>query len=113
MSSTVSRPVVQRVLVSMLLFFFFYYSGDHRDLHSFPTRRSSDLRRPGTGCSSGERAGGGGAGRLGGGCPARSPRDRKSTRLNSSHQISSYAVFCLKKNKLQASAANPSCRNRP
>src|SRR5207244_4914786 len=23
-------------------------------------------------------------------------RDRKSTRLNSSHQISSYAVFCLK-----------------
>src|SRR5947208_7717470 len=24
-------------------------------------------------------------------------RDRKSTRLNSSHQISSYAVFCLKK----------------
>src|SRR5258708_11448429 len=26
-------------------------------------------------------------------------RDRKSTRLNSSHQIISYAVFCLKKNK--------------
>src|SRR5574344_2480278 len=26
--------------------------------------------------------------------------DRKSTRLNSSHQISSYAVFCLKKKKL-------------
>src|SRR5438552_11343345 len=26
-------------------------------------------------------------------------RDRKSTRLNSSHQISSYAVFCLKKKK--------------
>src|SRR5258708_11386344 len=25
-------------------------------------------------------------------------RDRKSTRLNSSHQIISYAVFCLKKN---------------
>src|SRR5437868_11551432 len=23
--------------------FFFYSSGDHRDLHSFPTRRSSDL----------------------------------------------------------------------
>src|SRR5258708_8479188 len=28
-----------------------------------------------------------------------SPRDRKSTRLNSSHQIISYAVFCLKKKK--------------
>src|SRR5258708_22569797 len=26
-----------------------------------------------------------------------SPADRKSTRLNSSHQIISYAVFCLKK----------------
>src|SRR5258708_39864162 len=28
-----------------------------------------------------------------------STRDRKSTRLNSSHQIISYAVFCLKKKK--------------
>src|SRR5438552_15453852 len=28
---------------------------------------------------------------------SKSPRDRKSTRLNSSHQIISYAVFCLKK----------------
>src|SRR5207244_4946202 len=27
--------------------------------------------------------------------------DRKSTRLNSSHQIISYAVFCLKKKKQQ------------
>src|SRR5207244_11095444 len=26
-------------------------------------------------------------------------KDRKSTRLNSSHQIISYAVFCLKKNR--------------
>src|SRR5438552_8663026 len=30
-------------------------------------------------------------------CPQR--RDRKSTRLNSSHQIISYAVFCMKKKK--------------
>src|SRR5258708_2060675 len=29
--------------------------------------------------------------------------DRKSTRLNSSHQIISYAVFCLKKKKIEAS----------
>src|SRR5438552_12721469 len=28
-------------------------------------------------------------------------QDRKSTRLNSSHQIISYAVFCLKKKKKQ------------
>src|SRR5437879_6888358 len=27
------------------------------------------------------------------------PRDRKSTRLNSSHRCISYAVFCLKKKK--------------
>src|SRR5258708_14661131 len=30
---------------------------------------------------------------------AREKQDRKSTRLNSSHQIISYAVFCLKKKK--------------
>src|SRR5258708_8915686 len=29
------------------------------------------------------------------------PTDRKSTRLNSSHQIISYAVFCLKKKNTQ------------
>src|SRR5438552_18942259 len=29
----------------------------------------------------------------------RGEQDRKSTRLNSSHQIISYAVFCLKKKK--------------
>src|SRR6266508_4832139 len=28
------------------------------------------------------------------------PRDRKSTRLNSSHVASSYAVFCLKKKNI-------------
>src|SRR5258708_29704182 len=32
-------------------------------------------------------------------------RDRKSTRLNSSHQIISYAVFCLKK-KIRRSRAS-------
>src|SRR5258708_9710969 len=31
--------------------------------------------------------------------PAAQSSDRKSTRLNSSHQIISYAVFCLKKKK--------------
>src|SRR5690349_22357290 len=35
-------------------------------------------------------------------CRARSPgRDRKSTRLNSSHVEISYAVFCLKKKNIQ------------
>src|SRR5438034_5430397 len=31
----------------------------------------------------------------------RSERDRKSTRLNSSHTVISYAVFCLKKKRNQ------------
>src|SRR3712207_7767834 len=33
--------------------------------------------------------------------PATAAGDRKSTRLNSSHANISYAVFCLKKTKLQ------------
>src|SRR6185436_20885865 len=37
-------------------------------------------------------------------CPSR--RDRKSTRLNSSHQIISYAVFCLKKKKKKKTQSN-------
>src|SRR5690606_41526810 len=42
--------------LSLSLPFFFYSYGDHRDLHSFPTRRSSDLtgpRRPRSRCSGG------------------------------------------------------------
>src|SRR5258708_9491772 len=34
-------------------------------------------------------------------------RDRKSTRLNSSHQIISYAVFCLKKEKHTSELQSP------
>src|SRR5256885_12557742 len=34
------------------------------------------------------------------GCAREPDRDRKSTRLNSSHLVISYAVFCLKKKKL-------------
>src|SRR5258708_25034284 len=36
--------------------------------------------------------------------------DRKSTRLNSSHQIISYAVFCLKKKKLTKPLTNSKYR---
>src|SRR5438552_8482542 len=36
-------------------------------------------------------------------------RDRKSTRLNSSHQIISYAVFCLKKKKRIGDATSCAC----
>src|SRR5256885_12960632 len=34
-----------------------------------------------------------------GGCAGAAEVDRKSTRLNSSHLVISYAVFCLKKKK--------------
>src|SRR5699024_12874820 len=80
-------------------------TGSHRALHSFPTRRSSDLV---------------GGARLSATLAARIPAeigcqlqqvfgmaegntrrkgDRKSTRLNSSHVSISYAVFCLKTKK--------------
>src|SRR5688500_20072901 len=40
----------------------------------------------------------------------RGPADRKSTRLNSSHLVISYAVFCLKKNNEHANgSAELSC----
>src|SRR5690606_41558934 len=83
-----------------------------RALHSFPTRRSSDLRCNGRWAYvavSGEPGG-----LVGSVCdflklagfrksqtlPTSPPgSDRKSTRLNSSHVKISYAVFCLKKKK--------------
>src|SRR5437763_11362338 len=95
------------MLLSFLVVFFFYCLYDHLDLHSFPTRRSSDLApcrtprissrkrclppgvdstvsRSGRRCAPGNRR----------------VQDRKSTRLNSSHRCISYAVFCLKKKKI-------------
>src|SRR5204862_6628392 len=76
----------------LISFFFFLGHADPQPLHSFPTRRSSDLIEPHINLhpadarrwrlkvASGQLA-----------------RDRKSTRLNSSHVEISYAVFCLKK----------------
>src|SRR2546427_3989799 len=40
------------------------------------------------------------------------PRDRKSTRLNSSHSQISYAVFCLKKKKNNVSNVPDTRRQR-
>src|SRR5256885_7017724 len=37
--------------------------------------------------------------------------DRKSTRLNSSHLVISYAVFCLKKNTYYSTTQATICRN--
>src|SRR2546430_13637568 len=48
-------------------------------------------------------------GRHGGGVRQAHPhRDRKSTRLNSSHSQISYAVFCLKKKKTECLPSTPS-----
>src|SRR5256885_12580305 len=44
--------------------------------------------------------------------PRRSRSDRKSTRLNSSHLVISYAVFCLKKKK-HKTALSHSQDNQP
>src|SRR5688572_32762419 len=68
---------------------------DHFDLHSFPTRRSSDLDPPAAGRhpapllrqAHDEH----------GPAPLPGRRDRKSTRLNSSHSQISYAVFRVRK----------------
>src|SRR5205085_12393035 len=108
---------------SVLVRLFFMYSyGAHRDLHSFPTRRSSDLsdlRDAVPEAIEGKKIA----------VVARTAHeqylkaffteaelkpfpnmeaardalrkgDRKSTRLNSSHSQISYAVFCLKKKTL-------------
>src|SRR5207245_9411846 len=90
---------------------FFYVDGLPRDLHSFPTRRSSDLRDKPREEEDARQVEGGERDRvprlqrdddglgLGGGGERPADGDRKSTRLNSSHGSISYAVFCLKKKK--------------
>src|SRR5260221_7944130 len=41
------------------------------------------------------------------------PGDRKSTRLNSSHTVISYAVFCLKKKNIGPDSALPQLIRQP
>src|SRR5206468_7010374 len=93
--------------------FFFHCSGDHRDLHSFPTRRSSDLSTnpPATPACRWRGPGGPGAAPPGRD-PAHRREDRKSTRLNSSHDQISYAVFCLKKKKKTKKTYHPHTQDK-
>src|SRR5437870_8273832 len=80
--------------------FYFQSYVQHRVLHSFPTRRSSDLVvvTMKDQCRHVELLEIRGEIRLGERLDAKVGRqDRKSTRLNSSHVAISYAVFCLKK----------------
>src|SRR5690606_41941904 len=79
------------------LFVFFYLSGHRRDRRSFPTRRSSDLDVVDPAARAVEPAGGRGGIDDVPFVLLDQHRDRKSTRLNSSHVKISYAVFCLKK----------------
>src|SRR5438552_14328497 len=73
----------------------FPYTTLFRSLGSRPVGQGDDVARPA--CHSRRR----GRHHLPG------PRDRKSTRLNSSHQIISYAVFCLKKKNRTAAIHGP------
>src|SRR5437764_5546517 len=111
------------MLYHVCFYIFFYLSCHPRTLHSFPTRRSSDLSHS----FRASRARGGGVRRHcalarsrhshGAGWKDRSQSatdvipsvdngDRKSTRLNSSHRCISYAVFCLKKKCTQVTACS-------
>src|SRR5947209_15121709 len=91
---------------------FSVYGRVHKDLPSFPTRRSSDLEADGRefgdfgvdfirrhllAAGEGEFAIAPGAANSPSPAARRCRLDRKSTRLNSSHANISYAVFCLKK----------------
>src|SRR5438552_16903306 len=91
--STELKPTIRRPIIFLSYYF------HHPILHSFPTRRSSDLDWTHIEplldeamhvLDDTDRA----AVLL-----RYFEKDRKSTRLNSSHQIISYAVFCLKKKR--------------
>src|SRR5207302_10710299 len=99
-STSYSLILHHHLHTSLSLFFTTRYL-HHRHPHSFPTRRSSDLgdTRARTEdnyqkavLTEEERRFFSGLGQV-------KNRDRKSTRLNSSHVKISYAVFCLKKKK--------------
>src|SRR5438270_10461536 len=102
------------------MIFFLHAPRAHSDLHSFPTRRSSDLGSkdrtseiahahprvrvvdtPNQGLSAARNVALAAAtGEIVAYTDADTRvEDRKSTRLNSSHSQISYAVFCLKKKK--------------
>src|SRR5690606_40944326 len=98
---------------SLHLAFYLSRYADPRPLHSFPPRRSSDLRRVLDRLRRVRvRAGDRGPTRSAPGpYPRHVPQDRKSTRLNSSHVKSSYAVFCLKKKNRSNRGREPAHRH--
>src|SRR5256885_8866359 len=80
----------------MFYFFFFFNDTATTEIYTFPYTTLFRSRRPGVSRRREyERDGRPGAS----GRHRRRRVDRKSTRLNSSHLVISYAVFCLKKKK--------------
>src|SRR5256885_12266459 len=82
--------------VDTLLFiflFFFFNDTATTEIYTLSLHDALPICR----CRAWKRARGSGSARRAG-CIAKD-RDRKSTRLNSSHLVISYAVFCLKKKK--------------
>src|SRR5215204_7226479 len=81
-------PILLFYLFSGLFFFFFLMIRRPPRSTLFPYTTLFRSRRPATRCTT-----------PGGAAAPRGQPDRKSTRLNSSHTVISYAVFCLKKKK--------------
>src|SRR5438552_18275484 len=92
-------PIIVTVFSSLFIFLFFLMIRRPPRSTLFPyttlfrSQRTARPRLPGRDQPDQQRAGHG-QGQTG------EVQDRKSTRLNSSHQIISYAVFCLKKKKI-------------
>src|SRR5947199_1189254 len=94
-------------------FLFIEPAPPHVHLHFSPTRRSSDRGGAGgTGGAVGQEVGAGAHGHPARERRATDARDRKSTRLNSSHLGISYAVFCLKKKKKKENVSLGSHKER-
>src|SRR5437868_11464981 len=83
-------------------------AGAQRQLHSFPTRRSSDLSITVLFEAEALRQS-----RVASTSPFfTTAPDRKSTRLNSSHVSRSYAVLCLQKKTAPCRRSSPAARSR-
>src|SRR5207244_12057795 len=89
-------------VLSLFFFFLLIRRPPRSTLFPYTTLFRSKRNADGQGEVRGSRIAQRGSGERRRGCRRNpKPRDRKSTRLNSSHQIISYAVFCLKKKKKQ------------
>src|SRR5256885_6470627 len=102
------------LVVTRCLFFFFFNDTAPPEIYTLSLHDALPISLSGCSCPCGRSL-------SRGPCPAGGPlsgcscpcgrsqgQDRKSTRLNSSHLVISYAVFCLKKKK-QRITTSPEC----